>query len=333
VTFNVRNAEISDRDDGAHAWRLRRRALVDALAGYAADVACLQEASSAQAAEVLAGVRAAAGGAAAWGAVSIGCDDGRAGGETATVLFRADRWALAAPPAAFWLSPTPDAPGSVGWGASLPRLAAVVRLAERADGGEGGGGGGAGGAGPHPAQQDPAAGPDPPGAAALAPALDVFCTHLDHESAAAREEGVRLIRARMAALAAGGGGAAPAVPAVLLGDFNAGPDSAAAAAAAAPAGGDAGLVDALAAADPAGHAAHTLHLFRGVAPAAGAGRERLDFVLASAGPGGVAVDAAWVDRERHGEPPVWTSDHFPVIADLRWHAAGAGDGATRGAQR
>lgn len=64
----------------------------------------------------------------------------------------------------FWLSQTPDVPGSVSWGSSLPRIAVVARLRDRATGRE----------------------------------LGFVNTHLDHMSEAARGGGAQLIRDRLA---------------------------------------------------------------------------------------------------------------------------------------
>ena len=88
----------------------------------------------------------------------------------------------------FWLSQTPDIPGSitVDWGNQLPRLVTWGRFAT-ADGQE----------------------------------ITVFNTHLDYESQHARELSVQLLQARMSALNA----AASLI--VLTGDFNCAPDSAA----------------------------------------------------------------------------------------------------------
>lgn len=53
--------------------------------------------------------------------VSVGRDDGRQAGEHATIFYRKDRLELLNSET-FWLSPTPQIPGSKGWDASAPRI-------------------------------------------------------------------------------------------------------------------------------------------------------------------------------------------------------------------
>lgn len=150
-----------------------------------------------------------------WGGVFIGRDDGRLAGEGCAVLFLRAALVPAGPAAAFWLSDSPDRPGSVAWGAHLPRMALSVPLrrppapaASAAGGGSGGGDDGW--------------------------RIRVFNTHLDHESPEARRRGAALVLARMreAAAEAGGAGAAAAAAEVaevqlLCGDMNEGPGDAA----------------------------------------------------------------------------------------------------------
>jgi len=128
----------------------------------------------------------------------------------AALFFRRDRFEVVAS-GHFWLSPTPDAVGSRGWDAALPRIASWVRLADRTA----------------------------PGAA---PLLFVN-THFDHRGATARLESARLVSQRVATLARGG-------PVIVTGDFNAGVGSAPHAALFAAADGAARLVDTFRAVDP-----------------------------------------------------------------------------------
>jgi endonuclease/exonuclease/phosphatase family metal-dependent hydrolase len=59
-----------------------------------------------------------------------GRDDGARGGEMNPVFFRKDRFDLIRT-ITFWLSDTPDVPGSKGWGASLPRIVTWMELADK----------------------------------------------------------------------------------------------------------------------------------------------------------------------------------------------------------
>ena len=110
------------------------------------------------------------------------------GGEQNPVAFRTDRFFLLSCDT-FWLSDTPDEPGSRHQEdpSACPRLCTCVRLMSRATG----------------------------------DCLRVYNTHLDHVSAAARERGARQILARVAADAA----RFPQSRTVVMGDFNATPDT------------------------------------------------------------------------------------------------------------
>lgn len=68
---------------------------------------------------------------AGYGSVAAGRDDGFRGGEASPVFYRLGRFEPLAS-GTFWLSATPDVPGSVGWGAALTRIATWVRLYDNA---------------------------------------------------------------------------------------------------------------------------------------------------------------------------------------------------------
>ena len=59
--------------------------------------------------------------------ISAGRDDGRRKGEMTPVFYSKDRF-RAINTGTFWLSETPDVPGSKGWGAVLPRIVTWVEL-------------------------------------------------------------------------------------------------------------------------------------------------------------------------------------------------------------
>lgn len=62
--------------------------------------------------------------------VGVGRDDGAKGGEMNPVFFRKDRFDMIRT-ITFWLSDTPEVPGSKGWGASLPRIVTWMELADK----------------------------------------------------------------------------------------------------------------------------------------------------------------------------------------------------------
>lgn len=65
-----------------------------------------------------------------YGSVAAGRDDGLREGEACPVFYRLGRFDRIED-GTFWLSATPDLPGSVGWGAALTRIATWVRLYDK----------------------------------------------------------------------------------------------------------------------------------------------------------------------------------------------------------
>lgn len=65
-----------------------------------------------------------------YGSVAAGRDDGLQGGEACPVFWRHGRFDRLAD-GTFWLSATPEVPGSIGWGAALTRISTWVRLYDR----------------------------------------------------------------------------------------------------------------------------------------------------------------------------------------------------------
>jgi endonuclease/exonuclease/phosphatase family metal-dependent hydrolase len=59
-----------------------------------------------------------------------GRNDGARGGEMNPVFFRKDKFDMVRT-ITFWLSDTPEIPGSIGWGASLPRIVTWLEVADR----------------------------------------------------------------------------------------------------------------------------------------------------------------------------------------------------------
>ena len=65
-----------------------------------------------------------------YSSVGVGRDDGARGGEMNPVFFRKERFDLVRT-LTFWLSETPDLPGSRGWGATLPRIVTWLELVDK----------------------------------------------------------------------------------------------------------------------------------------------------------------------------------------------------------
>lgn len=123
MSFNIR---YGTADDGADSWAYRRDLVVDVIREQAPDVLGIQEALRFQLDEL-------AGALPEYAEIGVGRDDGGTAGEYAAILFRSARFDVAEE-GTFWFSDTPAEPGSMGWGARLPRICTWVRLLDRASG-------------------------------------------------------------------------------------------------------------------------------------------------------------------------------------------------------
>jgi endonuclease/exonuclease/phosphatase family metal-dependent hydrolase len=293
MTFNVRYATARDGDD---AWTERRGLFMETVRRHDPDIIGLQEALRVQLDDIAHDLPG-------YAEVGVGREDGVAKGEYAAILYKADRFRVARGSPGyghFWLSPTPEEPGSVGWGNHVTRICTWVRLQDLGKGGAGGvGAGGAEGTEGY--------------------TFYVFNTHLDHESQPARAKGAELIAARMAERRHRD----EAI--IFTGDFNAGESNpvirflTGAAARASEAGPEAApvvapppFVDLFRVAHPEEKNAGTFHAFKGGAESG----EKIDYIFV---PPGTEVLEAAIDRTgREGRYP---SDHYPVVARIRLPAA------------
>lgn len=173
-TYNIR---FGTANDGPNHWDLRQDALIDSIERFDPDILGTQETLASQRDLLVARMPDHA-------ALAVGRDDGRDAGEMTAVFYKADRFDLLAS-GHFWLSETPEAVASIGWDASMTRMASWLKLRDR---------------------QNPAGRP-----------ILVINTHFDHVGKQARLESARLIRRRAAEMGNG-------CSIVILGDFNCGED-------------------------------------------------------------------------------------------------------------
>jgi endonuclease/exonuclease/phosphatase family metal-dependent hydrolase len=156
MTFNIR---FNNPLDGENRWANRREFTAEVIRGQRCDFVGMQEVLPDQMADLLAmlpefdklGVSRGA--------------DGREG-EASPIFYRRDRWRPdPAEQGTFWLSDTPDVPGSITWANAYPRIVTWARFIERRGGG----------------------------------AIYVFNTHFDHISELSRQKGAALLARRIAA--------------------------------------------------------------------------------------------------------------------------------------
>lgn len=180
VSFNIRYASAA-ADTGELSWAARKGAAVAALEAADADVLGLQEAERRQYDDLLwlLNERAAC---ERYVGIFVGREaDGS--GEATAILFRKDSF-YCVHTSTFWLSATPETPGSRSWGNPIPRICTEATFTDTR-----------------------------PDSATRGAQFAVFNTHLDYESREARRRGLALIVSRLPT----------DVPVVLTGDFNAPP--------------------------------------------------------------------------------------------------------------
>ncbi len=158
MTFNLR---YDNPGDSGNAWPHRRDWVAGLIRFHEADVVGVQEALLRQLTDLDARLPGFA-------RVGVGRTDGRTRGEFSAILYRADRLEVL-DSGTFWLSTTPEVPGSKGWDTAIERVATWARFRDRRTG----------------------------------CAHVHLNTHFDHVGEQARQESARLIRRRLATLAQG----------------------------------------------------------------------------------------------------------------------------------
>ena len=154
MSFNIR---YGTAPDGENHWDRRKEFLVETILAFQPDLLGTQETLAFQRdylAEKLPG----------YGVLGVGREDGKDQGEIMAIYWRKDRFDVLES-GHFWLSTTPDVPGSKSWDSALPRMVTWVKLRDRK-------------------------------APNLRPIL-WFNTHFDHRGEQARQESARLLRKKL----------------------------------------------------------------------------------------------------------------------------------------
>lgn len=155
LSFNLRY--INSEDQGERTWLARRDQAAKIIREDKADIVGLQEAFRPMLDDVAARVPG-------YQEIGVGRQDGEQKGEYAAILVRKDRYTVLES-GTFWLSDTPEVPGSCSWQNRVTRICTWAKLKTNEDG----------------------------------RVFYFYNTHLDHESQEAREKGVGLILERIAA--------------------------------------------------------------------------------------------------------------------------------------
>jgi endonuclease/exonuclease/phosphatase family metal-dependent hydrolase len=123
MTFNIR---MDTPADGPNQWKARVPVVSSYLDSVAPDIAGMQEVLHNQLTDLqnmLPG----------YSYVGTGRDDGKKSGEYSPIFFRDDRFVLHYH-SQFWLSETPEVPGSVSWDAAITRIVTWAALEDRRSG-------------------------------------------------------------------------------------------------------------------------------------------------------------------------------------------------------
>ena len=156
LSFNIR---YDNPDDGEHNWQYRKERVASTILFNEAQLVGVQEALKHQLDELgtlLPGY--------AW--TGVGRDDGKEAGEFTAILYDTTQFALLESET-FWLSETPEIPGSKSWDAAITRIATVGLFEARTSG----------------------------------QSFYLVNTHFDHRGDVARTESARLLADRLPALA------------------------------------------------------------------------------------------------------------------------------------
>jgi endonuclease/exonuclease/phosphatase family metal-dependent hydrolase len=123
MTFNIR---YGSANDGENHWEKRRDMVCDVLRRHVPDIVGLQEALRFQIDYIRAALPE-------YGEIGVAREDGKINGEYSAILYRADRFGVGEA-GTFWLSDTPEVPGSNQWGGACVRICTWARLIENSTG-------------------------------------------------------------------------------------------------------------------------------------------------------------------------------------------------------
>jgi endonuclease/exonuclease/phosphatase family metal-dependent hydrolase len=174
MTYNIR---LDTPRDGVNQWSLRKDRVASLIRYHEADLFGVQEALPHQMTDLKTALPA-------FDWYGAGRDDGKNKGEFSGIFYRSDRFELLDKDT-FWLSKTPEIPGSKGWDADVTRVCSWVKLRDRW----------------------------------TLQTFYHFNTHFDHIGKTARRESARLIVTRIQNITKLN------APVILTGDFNTGPNS------------------------------------------------------------------------------------------------------------
>lgn len=124
-TFNIRLLNNGDTKAG-YGWDVRRDRVANYIKENHIDIIGMQEVLHPQLEDLLARLPE-------YDYVGVGRTDGKTKGEYSPVFFLREKFEVLEK-GNFWLSETPDIPGSIGWDAALERIASYAKLRDKQTG-------------------------------------------------------------------------------------------------------------------------------------------------------------------------------------------------------
>ena len=124
-TFNIRLQNSGDEKAG-YGWSVRKDRVANYVKANNIEIVGMQEVLQAQLEDLLARLPE-------YDYVGVGRTDGKTKGEYSPIFFLKDRFDVLEK-GNFWLSETPDVPGSKGWDAAIERVASYAKLKDKRTG-------------------------------------------------------------------------------------------------------------------------------------------------------------------------------------------------------
>lgn len=177
MSYNIR---LDTQADGVNQWKNRPGKVINLIKKYNPDLFGVQEAMHNQMQDLQNGL-------AEYSYVGVGRDDGKEKGEYSAIFYKKEKFEVLSQKT-FWLSETPEVPGSKSWDAAITRVVTYAVFKDKATGKK----------------------------------FLYANTHFDHIGKEARKNSAELIKTYIAGFIAGAG----KLPAIVSGDFNSQPTEA-----------------------------------------------------------------------------------------------------------
>lgn len=123
MSFNIR---LDTRADGENQWSNRREQVVETIQAFQPDLLGLQEVVAHQGDYLIESLPE-------YEHLGVGRDDGKRRGEFSSLMYKKDRFERL-DHGHFWLSTTPEVPGSKSWDTSITRMVTWAKLRDRHSG-------------------------------------------------------------------------------------------------------------------------------------------------------------------------------------------------------